>query len=67
MGLVTADVTVVDKDGRPLTGLTAADFSVRVDGRPRTIASLQFVAQEGAPPGAAAVTGSPVSAAMSMP
>ena len=53
VGLVTADVTVVDRDGRPVTGLTAADFSVRVDGKPRTIASLQFVAQEGAPPGAA--------------
>jgi len=53
VGLVTADVTVVDKDGRPLTGLTAADFSVRVDGRPRTIALLQFVAQEAVAPDAA--------------
>jgi len=49
VGLVTADVTVVDRDGRPVTDLTTADFSVRVDGKPRTIASLQFVAQEAAP------------------
>jgi len=54
VGLVTADVTVVDRDGRPVTGLTAADFSVRVDGQPRAVASLQFVAQEAVAPEAAA-------------
>ena len=41
--LVTADVTVVDKDGRPVTDLSQADFAVRVDGAPRAIASVQFV------------------------
>ena len=41
--LVTADVTVVDKDGRPVTDLGQADFTVRVDGAPRAIASAQFV------------------------
>jgi VWFA-related protein len=41
--LVTADVTVVDGDGRPVKDLEAGDFTVRVDGAPRAIVSLQFV------------------------
>lgn len=41
--LITADVTVVDPDGRPVTDLSPADFTVRVDGVPRTIVSVQFV------------------------
>ena len=42
--LVTLDATVVDDEGKPIEGLGAADFELRVDGRPRTIASAQFVA-----------------------
>lgn len=45
VGLVTVDITVVDGDGRPVPGLTAGDFVVRVDGQPRAIVSLQFVEQ----------------------
>ena len=41
--LVTADVTIVDRDGRPVTDLGQEDFTVRVDGAPRAIASVQFV------------------------
>jgi VWFA-related protein len=41
--LVTADVTVVDGDGRPATDLGLEDFTVRVDGAPRAIVSVQFV------------------------
>lgn len=41
--LITADVTVVDGDGRPVKDLGPADFTVRVGGDPRTIVSVQFV------------------------
>ncbi len=37
------DVSVVDKTGRPLRDLTAADFTLTVDGKPRRIASAQFI------------------------
>lgn len=42
--LVTLDATVVDGEGQPIEGLGASDFELRVDGRPRSIASAQFVA-----------------------
>jgi VWFA-related protein len=42
--LVPVDVNVVDKDGRPVGDLTAADFVLMVDGKPRTIASAEFIA-----------------------
>ena len=38
--IVAADVTVVDKDGKPVTGLLAPEFTVRVDGKPRRIVSV---------------------------
>jgi VWFA-related protein len=47
--VVAVDVTVVDGTGRPARGLETRDFQVTVDGRPRRIASLQFVSQETAP------------------
>jgi VWFA-related protein len=37
------DVTVVDDDGRPVRGLTAADFVVKVAGQPRRIQALDFL------------------------
>src|SRR5215510_7800370 len=42
--LVTVDAIVVDKDGRPLTGLTADDFVLTVDGKPRGIDAFELVA-----------------------
>jgi len=41
--VVPVDVSVVDNDGRPVTGLTAGDFTLDVDGRSRRIVSSQYV------------------------
>jgi len=38
------DVSVVDDRGQPIRDLLAADFTVRVDGRPRRVASAQWIA-----------------------
>ena len=42
--LVPVDVNVVDKSGHPVPGLTVNDFALTIDGRPRTLASAEFVA-----------------------
>lgn len=42
--LVPVDVNVVDRTGRPVADLTAQDFALKVDGKPRRIASAQFIA-----------------------
>lgn len=42
--LVTVDATVLDDEGRPIEGLGAQDFELRVDGQPRAVASAHFVA-----------------------
>jgi len=41
--LVTIDVTVVDKDGRPVKGLTAEDFTVKLEGQVRPVRALDFL------------------------
>jgi VWFA-related protein len=41
--LVPVDVNVIDRDGRPVDGLTAASFTLAVDGKPRRIATAEFV------------------------
>jgi VWFA-related protein len=43
--LVSADVTVIDADGKPVRGLTAADFTLTVDGKPRKISTAEYIAQ----------------------
>ena len=39
--LVTVDAVVLDKDGRPVPGLTREDFVVKEEGRPRDIVSFE--------------------------
>ena len=46
---ITADVVVLDKDGRPVRGLTQQDFTLLEDGRPQTI--VGFEARELTSPG----------------
>jgi VWFA-related protein len=46
--LVAVDVTVLDARGRPLPDLAAADFALSVDGKPRRVASAEFIALGGA-------------------
>jgi VWFA-related protein len=41
--VVLIDVTVVDRTAFPVRDLAAADFTVTVDGKPRTILSAQFL------------------------
>ena len=38
--VIQVDVSVLDRDRNPVTGLTAADFTIRVDGKPVSIAAF---------------------------
>ena len=40
--LVVQTVTVKDRDGNPIEGLTAQDFMVTEDGQPQDIAFVEF-------------------------
>ncbi len=41
--LITVDAVVLDKNGRPVPGLTRDDFAVSEDGKPQTIASFEAI------------------------
>jgi len=40
--IVRVDATVVDRNGNPVSSLTADDFEIREDGVPQTISSFKF-------------------------
>ena len=57
--LIVQTISVKDKDGNPVKGLTAADFVVTEDGQPQEIAFVEFQRLAGAPeqaPAAAVAT-----------
>jgi VWFA-related protein len=61
--LVSVDVQVVDKDGKPIAGMTPADFEVTIDGRKRTVVSAQLIQYQSAAQAAAAAPAASATAA----
>jgi VWFA-related protein len=61
--LVLIETYVTDTQGRPIPGLTADDFELLVDGKPRPIATFEYrevvTPGAGGPPGAAVATAPP--------
>ena len=41
--VTSLDISVVDERGKPIDGLTPADFTVRVDGNPRRVVTAEWV------------------------
>jgi len=41
--VTSLDISVVDDQGKPIQGLTPADFTVRVDGNPRRVVTAEWV------------------------
>jgi VWFA-related protein len=59
--LVRVDAVVMDRDGRVVSDLTAADFEVRQDGRLQSVTAFTFVRpQTGIPSGAGATAAAPL-------
>jgi VWFA-related protein len=52
--LIVQTVTVKDKDGKVIEGLTAKDFTVTEDGQPQDIAFVEFQRMQGTTPAAPA-------------
>ena len=47
--LVALDVTVVDKDGKPVEGLKPTDFVVTLNGKPGVVRQMDYLTYGGAP------------------
>jgi VWFA-related protein len=41
--LVPVDVNIIDETGKPIAGLEASDFVLKVDGKPRRVVSIQYI------------------------
>lgn len=54
VSLVTVDVTVLDRDGHPVPGLTADDFTIKLNGKVQPIRAMSWITTDGA---AAAASG----------
>lgn len=57
--LVTIDVTVLDRNRRPVTGLSAGDFILLEDGKPQAVAAFDEISVEASEPATAAWLKSP--------
>src|SRR6478672_10820469 len=51
---VVVDVHAIDNAGEPVLGLSASDFTLRVDGKPVPIESVEWIAGSSSSPAAAA-------------
>ena len=47
VSLVRVDVSVADRDGKPITGLQAADFEIEEDDVPQKVDTVQFIELDG--------------------
>ncbi len=57
--LIRIDVSVLDKAGKPVTGLQPEDFVVTIDGAPRQVSFATFYGPDSEAPAAAATAPSP--------
>src|SRR5688572_32062146 len=57
--LIRIDVSVLDKAGKPVTGLQPEDFVVTIDGAPRRVSFATFYGPDTDAPAAAAPAASP--------
>ena len=54
---VVIDAAVVDETGRPITDVTASEFELQVDGKPRGLVSVEFLPHLSEPPATAPRSG----------